>query len=231
MVGGIKRSEARSILVLAVLIALAGCSLTHPAQPQQPISESGATIVPLETKQDWVTYGDVLMAFRVTSEKEIPPSKEEVDRGEGTITRQVTAQQSEGDVLWTRPSRSSDQPLPVSTWTIADGGWIFHGNDRQPLTVAGREPLTVGGEYIAIRTFARIGGDDTREWFSMQYLPVQDARIHFSDTSVLIPDLKSVQDLSVTDFIAMLNKVPPDPRAVPYMSLDPVDRYHRVVDA
>ncbi len=71
-----------------------------------------------------MTYGDVLMTFRVDHEKEIPASKEETRRGEGTITRRVVAQQI-STMLWVRPSRPKEMATPEPRWLIADGGWVF----------------------------------------------------------------------------------------------------------
>lgn len=85
----------------AVSVIAAGCS---PSSERATLAD-GSSVVPGDTTQDWVTYGDVLVEFTVTEEQRIPATPAEVERGEGTIARQVTAQQACAP-LWTRPSRA-----------------------------------------------------------------------------------------------------------------------------
>lgn len=216
---------------VVVLVTAFGCGAAPDPIPSHYVA-SGAQIVPASTAQDLATYGDVAVLFTVASESEVPPTQEEIARGEGTITRLVTAKQS-GNVLWSRPSRvMTAEGSPPRSWTIADGGWVFHGKTRTPLDVEGRARLVVGNQYLAIRTFSSLGGSTAPEWFSLCYLPVKGGQVAI-DRSMLPADATSFQrnfqGLTMAAAVRTLATTHPDPKAQPYMQLDAAHRYEKTV--
>lgn len=214
-------------LLAALLVILsAGCG----AAPERVV-QSGSNIVPDSTVQDLVTYGDVAVLFTVVAESEVAPTEEEVKRGEGTVTRQVTARQ-DGGIVWSRPTRDKLASPPASQWIISDGGWIFHGDKRVRLEVAGRSPLVVGQQYLAVRTFSSLGGDTEPEWFSLAYMPLKSGKIQFGQDYLQADSgsyAESIQGLSVPDVARLLRATEPDPKAVPFMQLDAAERYQKTV--
>lgn len=112
---------------------------------------------------------------------------------------------------------------------ISDGGWVFHGKETQPLRVAGREPLLVGHDYLAVRTYSTISTDDA-EWFSLTYLPLNGGKIESSAALLeASATLRELQGLSARGFAERLEATSPDPAAVPYMDLDAFNRYQKSV--
>lgn len=215
-----------------LVIGLVGCASVG-AQPQ-PVRymHAGATIVPSETVEDLVTYGDVAVVFTVVEESEVAPTAAEVKRGEGTITRLVTARQ-DGKPVWTRPSRAKGAPAPATEWEIADGGWLFHGDKRTRLELQGRPRLEVGEQYLAVRTFSSLGGQTESEWFSLGYIPLAQGRVQIDGRS--LPErsdsyLRATQGLSVTSVADLLVGAPPDARAAQFMDLDAAQRYQKIFE-
>jgi hypothetical protein len=104
----------------------------------------------MDTFQDWVTYGDYLVEFVVVSEERIPPSKEELDRGEGTIGRRITIDLSKP--LWSRPTLRKGLKAP-STIVTGGGFWAFHGKTEQRVRIDNRDWLEVNSHYLAILSY------------------------------------------------------------------------------
>ncbi|MCW2805785.1 MAG: hypothetical protein JWN06_4002 [Propionibacteriaceae bacterium] len=212
------------IAALTLVVSVTACG----ADPK-PITQSASTVVPTESLQDLVTYGDVLVKFNVMKETEIPAADDEVKRGEGTTTRQVVASQ-DGEALWTRPSRKEPGADPPSPWVISDGGWFFTKNERVPLGVEGRAPLVVGKHYLAVRTFSSLGGDTNSEWFSLAYIPLQGDRVQFDPQFVEDGDssyARALQGLTVLEAANLLENSAVDPEVAPYMDLDAAKRYQK----
>lgn len=63
------------IAALTLVVSVTACG----ADPK-PITQSASTVVPTESLQDLVTYGDVLVKFNVMKETEIPAADDEVKR-------------------------------------------------------------------------------------------------------------------------------------------------------
>ncbi|MGH3384356.1 MAG: hypothetical protein ACRDO1_07250 [Nocardioidaceae bacterium] len=150
-------SNTRILALAAVATAVAtvgagaavGTSLgdnTAPTREQAIVIAHGSDRLPNQTASDWVTYADHVVVVTPRSEKPMRPSKEEVDRGEGLILREVTF--SVDDVLWSRPG--ADQAAPDTfAWTAY--GWQFTDGDlSKKVKMAGEgEPRIEGGhQYV-----------------------------------------------------------------------------------
>ena len=207
-------------------LMLAACG--NAQSDEEVVLTHGSSIVPDQTIEDLVTYGDVAVVFEVVSESELSPSKEERARGEGTITREVVAQQV-GEPVWVRPTRSKSAPRPEKRWEISDGGWLFHGKKRTRMLAEGQDTLVVGSRYLAVRTYSSISGLPP-EWFSLTYIPLEDGQVRFSKRALSgsTPDLKRLQGVADDKVADLLDSTKPDPAAVPYMKLDAYERYGKV---
>ena len=64
-------------------------SLPDTAKTTTIIGE-GAGWKPGQTIDDWVTYADYVLAVTPTDESEVPPTKGEIQKGEGLIQRRLT---------------------------------------------------------------------------------------------------------------------------------------------
>lgn len=75
-------------IAAAILVLVSACSAadTDPGV----VTAEGAEALPTRTATDWVTYGDQLVVLDVKSEKRLEATKEEAERGEGFIGREVT---------------------------------------------------------------------------------------------------------------------------------------------
>lgn len=134
------RSNLRGLATaLFACLLLSGCG----GDSRVPVELSDR--YPSTTAADWVTYADFAAVVEVVDEKSGQPSAEDLERGEGDITRTVTLRVAE--VLWQAPDR---RQAPVEL-EYAALGWQFQdGNpkDLQPMVASDRPRLEVGGTYL-----------------------------------------------------------------------------------
>ena len=81
------RGLAAIAMVTLVTLLVAACG---SSRDEMIVAASSSSVVPMETLEDWVTYGDHLVELTVLDERRIPPTEEEMQRGEGTIGRRIT---------------------------------------------------------------------------------------------------------------------------------------------
>ncbi len=119
---------------ITVLSAVAGCSQAPQPQstaPQAPGAVERFAEVRVgaleadanfssSTIEQWVKQTDHVAVITITAEAEIPPSKAEIERGEGLLGRTVTA--AVKSVVWSHPN--AQQALP-KTFTFNALGWAF----------------------------------------------------------------------------------------------------------
>ncbi|MEU6805291.1 hypothetical protein [Streptomyces neyagawaensis] len=101
---------------------------------------------PSQTAADWVTHADHVVAVTPVAEREISPTAEELEHGEGLILRDVTLRVD--DVLWS--SDSPAKPAPTSFAWVAHG-WQFTGGDtahRQEMTGEDQPRIELGHSYV-----------------------------------------------------------------------------------
>lgn len=227
--GEMKRRQALHatgcVLIAAVVTLSAGCS-----SRQKRVVMQGAQAFPGHSLQDWVTYGDVAVRFRIAAEREIPPTEEETERGEGTITRMVTAERR-GNPIWSRPSRGEDAPAMPARWDIASGGWIFHGDERTPLFQGDYANLAVGQEYVTVQAYSTYftpGG----EWMALVFLPIQGGVVTRPNESPNKPPggAAAVAGKSAAEVADTMRATKPDARAATYMDLDVCARWQKVAE-
>lgn len=217
---------------IAATVLLFGSACTADTSGPGVVTAEGAEALPSRTATDWVTYGDQLVVIDVKSEGRIEATKEEKERGEGFIGREVEVEV--GDPLWTRPSLKRGSELPEQL-TVSNGGWVFHGKEEQRWEVENQVRLTPGSEYLAMLTYGDVsiaGGDGSEgpSWFTLDVVPLTtDGTV--ADTGSdreSYPMRKEIVGLSGKEVAATLAGTEPDPAAQKYMDEDPVQRYQDV---
>ncbi|MEE1942428.1 hypothetical protein V1L54_24005 [Streptomyces sp. TRM 70361] len=155
-----RRTHAAAAAVASA--AVAAVTATLLAGPAGPAGASGpverqraaedvvvghaADHLPNQTAEDWVTHADHVIVVSAVSERQIPPTQQELDRGEGVIGRNVTLRIDE--VLWSRDG--APKPAP-RTWDYSAVGWQFTDGDtgnRTELAMHDRPRVEVGHTYI-----------------------------------------------------------------------------------
>jgi len=134
-----------AIAVAGIDLATAGSTEDPSALPQVVLGD-GDDRLPSATATDWVTYADHVVIVSATSERALPPSRTEMERGEGLIGRKVGLEVKE--VLWSR--KGAAQPAPRS-WEYNATGWVFSDGkleDRQPLALRERPRIESGHQYV-----------------------------------------------------------------------------------
>ncbi|MCG0288031.1 hypothetical protein [Streptomyces sp. PSAA01] len=120
------------------------------ARTEDVIVGQGADHLPNRSASDWVTYADHVVVVSATGEKEIAPTQQEVERGEGTVG--LTVALTVDKVVWSRPD--AHRPAP-DTWEYSAMGWQFQGGDtgnRTKMALVDQPRVEPGHRYVmAIR--------------------------------------------------------------------------------
>lgn len=225
--------RAAAIVLLGAAL-LAGCST---GDQRSVVRAHGVSAFPGETVQDWATYGDYVVEWSVASERRLPPTAEEVQHNEGTITRLVTAQTTK--VVWKRAGAPSTLTAP-QTLELANEGWVFHGTDEKPFVMDDSPRLDVGKRYLAVLSYTdlSLGGSSTpsgAEWIAVDWVPLNSSGV------VTVPAATSDEpaDSTSTELAGksstavqnVLNGAAVPAAAKSNMSIDPVLRYQKVADS
>ncbi|WP_455360717.1 hypothetical protein [Streptomyces sp. SYSU K21746] len=144
----ITRSRMLGALAATVVAgSLVGTWLGTPGS--EPRTEADGVVIadaddvsPSVTNTDWVTYADQVVVVRPVAEKEIPPSADEREAGEGYIGRSATL--SVDQVLWSR----AGAPTAPASVTLDVAGWTFQGDQRRKFAVHDSPRLEKGHTYI-----------------------------------------------------------------------------------
>lgn len=230
----IERDPAVKRLAVVLAILTVGFFSSCAANDQRAeIRAEGASALPSGSLRDWVTYGDYVVVWEATSERRLPPTPEEIEHNEGTITRLVTVNTSQ--ILWRRPSAPKALSAPKSL-EVANGGWVFHGNDEKPFVVDDRPRLELGQRYLAVLTYADLSVSSTRpqgpQWLTFGYFALKDGAVvanNAGDASGSDLD-RLINGKGVGAVQALVASTPVDPDAKRYLGLDPVLRYQRVAE-
>jgi hypothetical protein len=160
-------AAAAGIIAVASVTGIALAALAAPAaDPDRTAAASeevllgeGTDNLPSVTASDWVTYADHVIVVEAVSEASIPPSAEEIERGEGVIGRTVAL--TVEDVLWSREGAPRAAP---ASWNYSALGWHFtDGDTADPVKLALSEfpRVEVGHQYVmAIRWQAALCDED-----------------------------------------------------------------------
>jgi hypothetical protein len=212
--------------IAVFLLGMAAC-----APNSQDIITAADSVVPVDTFQDWVTYGDYLVEFVVVSEESIPPSKEELDRGKGTIGRRITIQLSKP--LWTRRTLRNGLKAP-STIVTGGGFWAFHGKTEQRVRINNRDWLEVNSRYLAILSYIdeeyavnpkKSPSSASPHWGPLTWMSYDGGMVRSTSATQL---RNAVIGTTGSQLAGILAATQPDPDAAPYMSEDPALRYQHV---
>ncbi|UYM07591.1 hypothetical protein [Solicola gregarius] len=160
MIGySVRRSRfAVVIMAIAVAIVVSGAVVLvgapirdRPASPDPSdpgiVFVEGADRLPSDTAADWVTYADHIVVVTAAEETEIPPSREEMDIGEGLIGRDMRLRVDK--VVWSR--RHAARPAPESVvwhapgWTFSDGA-----TSRRTTMLYEDEPRVEEGHHYVV---------------------------------------------------------------------------------
>lgn len=167
-------------------------SAPQSSQAEDVIVAQGVDRRPSDSAADWVTYADHVVAVTATDQSVIPPTPEEVRRGEGLIGRDVTLKVDE--VVWSR----QDAPKPApDVWERTSMGWQFRNgstSDRTPIVLAERPRIEVGHRYILAIGWVPACGSGRGEWRGLgegATVPYDDGVIGVGETE---GDVISLQD-------------------------------------
>ncbi len=221
-------------LGLAGVLLAAGC-----AAGDVPIRHiDGASALPTETLQDWVTYGDAFVSVTVKSEEELPLDEVEKERGEGMTPRRLTTDVDRKG-SWQRAGRKG--PEVPADLEITQGGWIYHGGKKVARWAANGEVWPEVGEHFAVllsytdlmvavdRETRKINRDDRSpgaQWAVAELIPLDGDQA--APTLEQRADESALGDIAgktVPEITALLDATSPDPAAEKYMDLDPFVRY------
>ena len=134
----------------AAVAAGVACVLVSGCSNQSSVRVDLNDRYPSTTATDWVTYADFAAVVEVAGDKSSDPSAEELERGEGAVSRSVNLRVVE--VLW----RGSDSKQPPAELDYAALGWQFRDGDLEnlmPMVASDRPRLEVGGTYLMAFTW------------------------------------------------------------------------------
>lgn len=172
----------------------------HDGYDGDIVMGEGDDLYASQTAADWVGNADHVAVLTVLSEREVPPTQEEKDAGEGMIGREVTVRVDK--IVWSAPAPA--HPAPDGTFTWGAGGWTFHGEERTVFTVADAPRTEVGHTYIEALKWEpeEADGDEVipAQWVGLgegSSLPYDDGRIgngEYQGAAVTAARFKAAED-------------------------------------
>lgn len=199
-------------------LALAGCGSTGSL----PVQGSAAERFPADTLRDWVSYADHVAVFEVVSQREIPPTQEEIERGEGLVGRAVTLRIER--TLW---SAEHAPALPTEVHMTALG-WVMQNGETRPMAAANATRVAVGQRYVAPLVRVEDGADGP-EWWPLgigAQLPLDGDRVEPVTDG---PAQRALAGRDVAAVRSALDDQAPDPEAARYRRLRPTERVRAVL--
>jgi hypothetical protein len=180
---------------------------------------------PVDTLEDWVTYGDAFVTFTIIKVEPIPLSKEDAELTEGVlVSSHLTAQIEE--IHWTRPGASPIPSAITFTWLTSVRR---DGQDRPAVTNYG-QVLEAANRYVGV--FSRMDSDqwqpvaaETMAGFGANGLVVVPRQALPSSGQAAI-DGKSASEVG-----ELLSRTPQYAGFSADEDLTPLERYCRVVEA
>lgn len=196
-----RRRMISSLVVVA--LATSACAGSDPdGQAGGAVVAQAELALPVETLEDWRTYGMRLATVTVVAEQRGNATPIVDELGEGPIGRTVTLDID--DPLWTdTTSWGRDLPTP-STLTIETEGWVVGESGERPMSTAGFARLEVGHEYLVMLSQApenQATGSDAHTWALMAQLGIVDGRVVSPGHSRLADTLEGKTPNEVADLL------------------------------
>lgn len=210
----------KSLLILiAVVVVLAVVSLTGSNNRNANFSPEaeGADIFPSESLADWVSYAQQMSVITVVGEKRIEPPTRVYETNEGYVGRTVTIRIDK--TVW---SADGIKPFADGTELSYTGwGWLYKRGEYRPFAAQ----LRMGERYLIPIVKGR---DSYHPLTSGTRLPLVGERVD-PDLKSNNPAVKMTRGKTVDEVGQMLAETSPDPLALKYWHLDPVDRVQAVL--
>jgi hypothetical protein len=185
------------------LLAGGGCAVLGAGGDQCGFPASASNAFPTTTLEDWVTYGDHAVVLSGTDELE-------------QYGRSVVRLKTER-TLWSRDRAAVDAPQETFAPT------------RRSWNAAAAES---GHQYLLIGAWWDAQQNGNPEWVHLELLAFDDGVVGRGSAGCPPDETDSGRtaawDRSETEVADLLRRTPPDPAAVPFMALDPADRWQKV---
>lgn len=209
----------RLLALTVVAVGTIGCTSDH-GEPMS-VSGNGSGRVPAESLRDWVSYADAVVIGRVERDIVSPPTKEEVEIGEGLIGRDVVVDVEQ--VLWARPQGER----PPSSLTFTTFGWVYKKDRTTPMVVEGTDRLAVGRSYlIPIALFPDLGWSPID---AATTVPFEGGRTQVpKGDGAQIPAFRDVDGRTGAEITRVIRAAEPYPAAIANAALDPDARLRAV---
>ncbi len=204
-----------SVLAAAaiILVTVAVTQRGGTSSPEVTEVVGADSVLPNSSMVDWVSYADQVAVVHILGESEIPPPVEVWERGEGYIGRTVEAR-VERD-LWVASGR-----VPLSgNVEIVDWGWHLKDGEKRPF----RGRMEVGGLYLVplVNIDGKLGS------MALSAIAIEDGKV---SGGVAGADswYAALAGVELERLGATLADTPPDPLAVQFGHLPPVERAEAV---
>jgi len=199
--------------VIAVALIAAGCG------GSAAINSSASERFPTSSLQDWISYADHIAVYTVVAEREIPPSPEEIERGEGMIGREITLRVEQ--TLWSA-ARAPELPGEFRATAL---GWAFQNGEKTPFDTEHGGRVEVGKRYVSPLTM--VEDDPAHPWWPLTQLPVDGDEVAGGPPTAA---KERLDGRSFGEIRAVLARQAPDPAAARHFDLRPTERIRAVLD-
>lgn len=181
-VGVIAAASVTGIAVAAFATPAAEPDNQGAPEPEVMLGH-GSDHLPSVTATDWVTYADHVIVVEAVSEATIPPTAEELERGEGVIGRNVTL--TIEDVLWSREGATVAAP---ETWEYPGLGWHFRNADQTDtfeMALSEYPRVEVGHQYVMAIRWEKAVCDEDGEYTRAQWRGLgEGSEVPYDDNTI-----------------------------------------------
>jgi hypothetical protein len=183
--GIIAAASVTGIIVAAIAAPAADPDTQGAAAEPRPevMLGQGSDHLPSVTATDWVTYADHVIVVEAVEEQAIPPTADELERGEGVIGRVVSL--TVEDVLWSREGATRAAP---ATWEYSGLGWYFAEGDTTAAVEMALHDLPrveVGHQYVMAIRWEKAVCDEDGEYTRAQWRGLgEGSEIPYDDNTI-----------------------------------------------
>lgn len=216
-----------SVLMALLVPLLPSCASSTATTTANPGVKSlhADYAFPVDTLEDWVTYGDVFVTFTVTKVEPVPLSTGDAERSEGVLISSYLTAEIEG-IHWTRRGAGTIPSSVTFTWLMSVR---IAGQDHPAVTNHG-QVLEAGNRYVGL--FFRMDSD---RW---QPLASEAMASIGADGLVVVPDdgppssgQAAIGGKSTDEVGELLSTTPAYADFSADEGLTPLERYCRVAEA